>query len=461
MNITRKDISWNFVATFLKIGSSALLLPIILKLMPSEMVGIWSIFITITAFATLLDFGFSPSFTRNVTYIFSGVSELNINGVAKKNQNKSIDYGLLKGLINAMKWFYLRISIILFLLLSTFGTFYIYFILKEYSGDHITVYIAWGLLCLITTYNIYTYYYDSLLMGKGMIIGSKKITIFGQILYLSVAYLMLYLGFGLIAIIVSQIFSTILIRFLSKHLFFTKELKLSLSKAKETNSKDLIKIIYPNALKIGLTTLGGVISQRSTIIIGSLYLSLNEIASFSITSQLIAILATASRIFITTYQPKFAQLQVENNFGFIKELYLKGVFYFITVFVSGAFILIIFGQFSLDLLQSQTKLLSNSMIWILLLIVFLENNFFIAISIILSRNQAPFYKSLMMTGLLTIIFLYVLLSFTDLGLWSLIIAPGFAYLYNYFKWPIELIHQLDITIKDIKNTLFRMVKFKV
>ena len=98
MRITKVDLTWNFAATFLKIASAAVLLPFILKMMPAEMVGIWTIFITITAFSSLLDFGFAPSFTRNITYVFSGVKELKKNGFETiGDQDKAIDYGLLKG----------------------------------------------------------------------------------------------------------------------------------------------------------------------------------------------------------------------------------------------------------------------------------------------------------------------------------------------------------------------------
>ncbi|HEY5592436.1 MAG TPA: hypothetical protein VIK55_15645 [Paludibacter sp.] len=107
MDIGRKDIFWNYAATFLKITASVLLLPLILKMMPSEMVGIWSVFMTITAFASLLDFGFNPSFARNVTYIFSGVRSLKVKGFEYVSiENKTIDYGLLKGVISAMHEIY-------------------------------------------------------------------------------------------------------------------------------------------------------------------------------------------------------------------------------------------------------------------------------------------------------------------------------------------------------------------
>ena len=80
--INKSDLVWNYAATFLKIGSSILLMPIILHKMSPESVVIWNIFLTISFFLSLVDFGFNVSFTRNITYIFSGVKELKITGHA-------------------------------------------------------------------------------------------------------------------------------------------------------------------------------------------------------------------------------------------------------------------------------------------------------------------------------------------------------------------------------------------
>lgn len=138
--------------------------------MPAETVGIWNIFITITALNSLLDFGFNSSFTRNITYVFSGVQILKTKGVDVVNKDRDdIDYGLLNGVIIAMRRFYSRVAVILFVILITLGTFYIYTILKSYNGNHAEVYISWVILITINTYNLYTLYYDALLQGKGLI----------------------------------------------------------------------------------------------------------------------------------------------------------------------------------------------------------------------------------------------------------------------------------------------------
>ncbi|MDR2840450.1 MAG: polysaccharide biosynthesis protein, partial [Paludibacter sp.] len=103
MEINRKDVLWNYVATFLQIGAGIILFPLILRAFPQETVAIWTIFTTIVALTSLLDFGFNPSFARNVSYVMSGVTELKTTGFQiVENNNGKIDYSLFKGLIKAM-----------------------------------------------------------------------------------------------------------------------------------------------------------------------------------------------------------------------------------------------------------------------------------------------------------------------------------------------------------------------
>lgn len=454
IQIGRKDIFWNYGATFLKIASSALLLPFILRMMPAEMVGIWSIFITITAFSGLLDMGFNGSFARNVTYIFSGVRNLKVKGFETVPiENQIVDYGLLKGVIFAMRWFYLRMAIILFLLLATLGTYYIYSILQNYKGDPREVYVAWVLLCSINTYNLYTLYYDSLLQGKGLVKKSKQIIIAGQTVYLIVATILIMVGYGLVAIVSAQVTSVVIIRWLSYRSFFTKDIIQKLYTATPRPQKEVLKAIYPNALKIGLTSLGSFMVQRSSIIIGSLYLSLSEIASYGITIQLIAVISGLAGIYTSTFQPKIAQLRIENNLYEIKKLYLKGQIILLITYFLGAMTLMICGEWTLRFIGSQTQIMTQLLIFASITISFLESNHSIAGGILLSKNEVPFFKAAILSGSATVLILLLFFQFTNLNLWAMILAPGLAQgVYQNWKWPIVVINELEIKQGDLFKT---------
>lgn len=450
VNTDKNDVLWNYAATFLKLASQALLLPLILTMMSSEKVGIYVVFITINSFALLLDFGFNSSFTRNVTYVFSGVKSLKKQGYEKKINNKNyIDYALLKGLISVMRRFYLVLSLILFVLLITLGSFYISFLTQDYQGDINEVYIAWIILIIVNTYNTYTLYYGALLLGKGLVKKSKQITIAGQLVFLFFSASLIILGYGLIAIFTAQGLSIIIIRFLSKKAFFTDQIIKDLKLISNRSNREIFNSIYPNSLKIGITSLGAFMVHRSTIIIGSLYISLEDIASYGITLQIITVVSGLAGIYTSTYLPKINELRIRDNIVEIKKIYLKGQFIVILSFLLGSFFILVLGEWTLNLLQSSTSLLSSSLIIFMLIFSLLETNHSVAGHILLTKNEVPFFKASILSGLGVIFLLLIFLNNTSLGLFSLILAPGIAQaIYQNWKWPMEVNIDLKISIKD-------------
>ena len=450
VNTDKNDVLWNYAATFLKLASQALLLPLILTMMSSEKVGIYVVFITINSFALLLDFGFNSSFTRNVTYVFSGVKSLKKQGYEKKINNKNyIDYALLKGLISVMRRFYLLLSLILFVLLITLGSFYISFLTQDYQGDINEVYIAWIILITVNTYNTYTLYYGALLLGKGLVKKSKQITIAGQLVFLFFSASLIILGYGLIAIFTAQGLSIIIIRFLSKKAFFTDQIIKDLKLISNRSNREIFNSIYPNSLKIGITSLGAFMVHRSTIIIGSLYISLEDIASYGITLQIITVVSGLAGIYTSTYLPKINELRIRDNIVEIKKIYLKGQFIVILSYLLGSFFILVLGEWTLNLLQSSTSLLSSSLIIFMLIFSLLETNHSVAGHILLTKNEVPFFKASILSGLGVIFLLLIFLNNTSLGLFSLILAPGIAQaIYQNWKWPMEVSIDLKISIKD-------------
>jgi O-antigen/teichoic acid export membrane protein len=455
INIGRKDVMWNYAATFLQIGVGVILLPFILRVFPQETVAVWTIFTTIIALASLLDFGFNPSFARNVSYVVSGVKELKANGYnIVENHNSEVDYSLFKGLINAMKWFYSRAAVILFALLATAGTYYLHTVLKTYSGDHTEVYIAWAILVTINSYSLYTMYYDSLMQGKGLIKRSKQIQIVSHSVYLVVAVALILLRFNLIAVVSAQALSVIIRRILSYKTVYTAEFKQQLHSVKARARKEMLKSIYPNAIKLGLTDLGNYLTTQAVIIIGPLYLSLREIASYGITMQIIGIISFFAFVYFATYRPQIAQYRIQNNINAIKSLYLKESLLQFSIFFICGLALILLGQWGLYQIGSQTQLLSKSFILVALLVYCLGMQHGVAAGVLLTKNEVPFFKAYLLTGIVTIILSIIFLKYTHLGVWGMLIAIGVSQgCYQNWKWPLSVVKELRITSKDVLNCL--------
>ena len=372
-NIGKQDVVWSYLATIFLIGAGVILLPFILHKMAAETVGIWNIFTVIIMLVNILDFGFSPSFARNVSYIFAGAKELRKEGVERVTDGE-VDYGLLKGTLKAMHLFYRRIALACFVLLATAGTAYFAYILRKYTGDRTDAMVAWVLLIGINCYNLYTLYYDALLLGKGYVKRNQQIIIIAQGTYLVIAIGLIYAGLGLSAIVGAQLIATVVKRVLAYRTFFTKEMRTILQNAEARDAKAIFGVIYPNAVKVGLTQLGAFAITKSSVLIGSVFLSLEAVACYGITLQVMDVLTRCATVPYRSFIPKLAQARAENDKAELRRYYTISAVSLLGTYIVCGLLWISFGNWALTLIDSKTGFVPLGMLIAMLVIHYLEDN---------------------------------------------------------------------------------------
>lgn len=460
MEIGRKDVVWNFVATFMRVASGLIVLPLVLRMLPTQEFGLWTIYVTIGGLATLLDFGFANSFTRNITYIFSGVKELKKEGYSSVAvDDKSIDYALLKSVIAAMRRYYGILSIVFLAVFSISSPFYLTNILKEYSGNKNEIWVSWFAYGVLVAYQLYTYYYSSILSGRGKVKRVQQIIIIGQVSRISTAVIFLLLGYGIISLVIAQFVSDIVNRTLCHYSFYDKELKLNLHTSANIKVGEVMKIMTPNAIKIGITTMGGLLNGKLIVLIAPLFLTLPEIASYGTTKQMLDLIISLGLLWFGTYYPKITSHRVNEDMVQIKRMYLKSKFILLLVFITSGAGLILIGPELLTFIHSKTHLLPAFMTFVFLIVSFLDTNHGLAAQMLLTKNEVPFAKASIISGLASVALLFVFLKFTTIGIWGMVLAPGIAQIvYQNWKWPLLVIKDLDIKFKDYFTSAFTTIK---
>ena len=444
-NIGKRDLIWAMLATLFRIGSGVLLFPMVLSMLPSETVGVWTIFTSVTLITGILDFGFNQSFARNISYVFSGVRSLKRNGheYVADAENEKIDYVLLKNTIGAMRYFYSRMALILFVFLAVGGTFYMYSLMQNYGGDVREIYVAWAIVCIVNSYNLYTLYYDSLLSGRGLIKRKNQIVLIGNISYLALAVVLLLCRLGLVAIVSAQLVSVLIIREMSRRSFYSTDIKNGLSNVAEGEYKSVLKAIVPNAVKLGLASVGGFLTFRLSTFVGPMYISLSDMASFGITLQLLSVVSSLALLYTNVYLPKVFQWRVENNITQVRRTFRLSMLLVFIAFISGGLLISLLGNWALDVLGSDTQLLAGGLLAFLVLHYYLETNMVNATEYLLAKNEVPFYKRYLVSGVVTVILLFVFVGYLGLGVWGIIAAPMISQsILQYWKWPYEVYKEL-------------------
>jgi O-antigen/teichoic acid export membrane protein len=450
MQIGKKDIAWNFIATFMRVASGVIILPLVLRLMPTQEVGLWNVFITVGSLAGLLDFGFSNSFSRNIAYIFAGVKTLRSTGYENvESDDKSIDYGLLKSVISSMKMYYGVISGFFLLVFIVASPFYLTPILQKYSGNHHDIWVSWFIYGVLIAYQLYTYYYNSLLTGRGQIKNVLQITVIGQSSRIVASVICLLLGYGIISLVIGQLVSDIVNRTLCYLIFYDKDTKRNMQVTNKLPVKEVLSIMTPNAVKIGITSIGSFFINKVVMFVAPLYLSLSDVASFGTTKQMIDLIISFGGIWMGTYYPKINLYRVKNDNTGMKRLYLKAKTNMFLSFLICGVGLVVAGPLLLDIIHSKTQLLPTAMIGVFLLISYLDANQGLATTMLLTKNEVPFMQAVLFSGIATVLLLYLSLEFTQFGIWGMIISAGIAQsVYQNWKWPLMVKKDLNIKFGD-------------
>jgi len=140
---------------------------------------------------------------------------------------------------------------------------------------------------------------------------------------------------------------------------------------------------------------------------------------------------------------------VRQDYNGVKRLYIKGTINMIFIFIVLGTALLLLGNYALDLINSKTSLVKPAYLFLMLLFAFLDANQYIAISTLLTKNEVPYFKSVMLTGCASVLLLIIMFNYTSLGVLCLILAPNIAMCaYQNWKWSIVVIKEINLQFKD-------------
>lgn len=444
--ISRKDVIWSYLSQFFSVASGIVTLPLILSLLTAEEIGLNYLMLTVGSLVMLFDFGFTPQFSRNVSYIFSGAKEIQKEGLIEIKSNFQINYHLLATMIATAKAVFRRLAFFVLLMMTTFGSYYIYQVTDGFASVKNSFWI-WNLYTISIFLTIFYSYYTALLIGSGQIMESRKANVYSKISYIIITFSLLYAGVGLIGVVLANIIAPLIYRLLCYRYFFNKKLKSQISFHKITNEekKDLFQKTWYNSKKLGLVFLGSYAINRFSMFLAGLYMSLEEIASYGLMIQLANLILTISSTLVTIYQPRFSALRVQGKINSLIKEFAQAMNIYYVLFIIGSLSLCVLGPFILKTIGSSTELPNLPILAFFLVILFLEGNHANFASFIVTGNNIPFVNSALISGFGIAFFSYISLEFTTYGLLGLVIIQGLIQvLYSNWKWPYVVCKEFNI-----------------
>ena len=216
ININRSDLIWSYLGTFFRLGVNIILLPFVLHYLSDDDLGLWYVFGSINALVALLDFGFAPALSRNISYVWCGARELKKNSLIEV-ADTTTDFVYFKTVLLTCKNIYLVIASIAFIILIGAGTPYIIAISNKEAV------LPWLIYSTGVLLNILYSYYSSFLRGVGAVAQSNKAAVYSRFVQIALTLPLLLLGTGLIGVSIAYLCSGIVLRLYSRFAFLKYE----------------------------------------------------------------------------------------------------------------------------------------------------------------------------------------------------------------------------------------------
>jgi len=449
LHVKNKDIVWGYIAQFFVVASGVLLLPILLMKLDNFELAMWYLFQSISLLVYKLNFGFEPTFARNISFVFSGAKNINKTGFDVLQDKQVIDYQLLKNIISTMKLLYSFIGITAAILLTSVGTYYITVVVK--NDVSITLLSSWIIYALSCACELFFYYYSSLLVGSGNVLKNYRLQILQRLIFLVLSVIGLTLGYGLLSIAISRLTSIIISRFYAHYAFYTEQIKIELSAYKTEFSKitGLLEKFWYNSWRIGVTVLSEYVILQFPLLIGAKYLEIKTVAEFGLTVQIFSIIIGIALSMMNSYSPLFANAFFNDDKNKLRKYFGLALVAGIVIFVSGSAFVILFGNFLTNLIADDKSFMPSTFtaLYAVTMFIFVYYRFFLRFY--LNSNNIPHLKASVFTAILTISLLFCGFS-CGLGETTILLSVAIPIgIYNLWKWPFYVTRKIDSTVSSI------------
>lgn len=454
--VTRRDVLWGYAASALNIGAGLILLPVVLRYLHSEDVGLWFVFTTLASLAQLLDMGFQPTLARNAAYVYAGAQTLYKVGLPNEPASAGqINKALLDNLVTAARRIYQAVAMVAALVLLLPGTYYISTLLTP-NQDHTSSMLAWVAFASGYIVNFYYGYINGILQGRGDVSQANMVVVITRSLLIFLGGGAVALGYGMIGLGVASMLAAIAGRMVAYRFFYANYILSEASRGKKIfqSQKEVIKVLWHNAKRLGAVQIGAFLILRGNILIASSFLGLAAAASYSMTMTILMTLSAVAMVICQIQIPYMSALQSKGDRKRLISVFGEVLLVSWVFFLTGLAVILVFGNDLIALIGSDTNLLSNKPMLILGLVFLLEMNHSIAATYLTTTNRVPFVSAALFSGIG--IQILALVTISSWGVIALIGAQGIVQLaYNNWKWPIEANRHLQSSFIELLQAAMR------
>lgn len=429
---------WGYFSRVSSIASSLIIMPFALSKFSAEAFSIWMIFVTFYGLIVVFDFGLTTTIARQYNYILAGATSVEKLGLSYESSEK-VDERLFTHLYLGSKKIFSAVALFGVALLLAVYFFYLFPVTSEYQND---VSLEWLLYAIAIIINLFCLIYNAIFFGTHHVTSIYRVCSISNLIFFAFAIVLILLDYGLLAIAIARFISAV-VYFIHAKFEVKKYNMLSHYQPKfSSGNKQVLKSLIPNAAKLGGVTLGNFLVSKISVLIVAAYLPLAVSGSYSLTLNIFSVIMSVSLLFMTVKTPELNALRQEKKYTQLLSQQKKIRLLCMLTGGLAFFGFIMLGKPLLTIIGSSTQLPEYGVMLAFSLLYALEINRSISMNFIMTANQIPFLKPVLLTGVCCLIITVSLFEFGYSALLVPVLVQLFAQsLFNNWYWTKQEINE--------------------
>jgi O-antigen/teichoic acid export membrane protein len=426
-------VAWSWAANGLRLAIGVFLLPLVLRKLSTEELGMYYVLLSVVALAPVIDFGFSPTIIRFVSYAMGGAETIQPHGFVKATSSAP-NRRLLWQLFFTTRSLYRYMALAVFAVVGAWGTYMVELRIHEMPSAGVTR-AAWAIALAATIFDIYSSWALIFLRGMNEVLVSVQISVAASVVKFGVAAGLLLGGAGLLSLPLGSLAGSLTQQCLAR--WQCRKRLGSHPLPEPAHVWENLRILWPTSWRLGVVTLSGCLVLQANTAICVSVLGLAEYAQYGLSSQLVGIAAGMATVWTMVKWQLIGQYRAQHDYAAMQRVLWPRFWLQNFTFLVLAAGLIVCGPPLLRCFGSGKQMLPLGWLLLLTLHAFIEMHLGFWIALISTENRIPYLWPGVATCVVIVGLSLGLIHATTLGIGALVVAPLLAgSFFNYWYWPL-------------------------
>lgn len=427
-------VLWSWLFNGLRLASGLLLLPLLLRVLPDNDMGMYYVFLSLATVVPMMDFGFALSVERALAYALGGATALTAHGVSTERQEGGANEAVIHDVVFSARRLYRWLSLGTLVFLAAGGSLLVGVTVQQTARPAWT-WMAWGVHAVTLSLEIYTGYWVAVLRGLNQVTRSARWLSLAYGLKLGLASGLLLAGAGLMAVPLAGLVAGLVLRAGAG-----RDVRQRVGRRPEGagDVRAMVQALWPNSWRLGVQLGALFVSNYVYTYLCSHQFGLEVMYQYGLSVQILWIAHGIAAVWTSVKWPIVAQLRMRGDREAMKRtlwprVWLQYVTY--AVLAGGA---ILVGPVLIEWIKPDKALLARPILLLLAFDALGQMNFTLWTSLIATENRIPAVWPLVATHAAGWIVASILILGVGWGVETLALTPlVLGGLFNYWWWGRE------------------------